>query len=98
MQNNYKVIKLTNNITVVGETEFTPEDVLIANPLEVYSKPMHDSQGKLVGEQMVLRPLLVMTQNKDIIIDSYNILYTTDLDERLVTTYEEMVNNTGAVQ
>jgi|SRR5210317_1913664 len=92
MQNNYKVIKLTNNITVVGETEFTPEDVLIANPLEVYSKPMHDSQGKLIGEQMVLRPLLVMTQNTDIVIDTYNILYTTDLDERLVTTYEEMVN------
>jgi hypothetical protein len=92
MQNNYKVIRLTNNITVVGDTEFTPNDVLIANPLEIYSKPLQDANGKVIGEQMVLRPLLVMTQDQDVVIDSYNILYTTDLDERLVATYEEMVN------
>lgn len=92
MQNNYKVIRLTNNITVVGDTEFTPDDVLIANPLEVYSKPLQNSEGKIIGEQMVLRPLLVMTQDHNVVIDSYNILYTTDLDKRLVATYEEMVN------
>ena len=92
MQNNYKVIRLTNNTTVVGDTEFTTNDVLIANPLEIYSKPMHDATGKIIGEQMVLRPLLIMTQDQDIVIDTYNILYTTDLDKRLVATYEEMVN------
>jgi len=92
MQSNYKVIKLTNNVTVVGDIEFTPEDVLIVNPLEVYSKPMQDSAGKVVGEQMVLRPFLVMTQDQEIVIDTYNVLYVSDLDERLISTYEEMVN------
>lgn len=91
MQNNYKVIRLTNNTTVVGDTEFTPEDALIANPLEIYSKPIHNEQGKVVGEQMILRPLLIMTQDQDIVIDTYNILFTSDLDERLIPTYEEMV-------
>ena len=91
MQNNYKVIRLTNNTTVVGDTEFTPNDALIVNPLEIYSKPIHNEQGKIIGEQMILRPLLVMTKDQDIVIDTYNILFTSDLDERLIPTYEEMV-------
>lgn len=90
--NNYNVVRLINNVTLVGETQFTPEDVVINQPLEVYSKPIHDSTGKIIGEQMVLRPLLVMTGEKEIVLDTYNILFTNKLDDKLIPTYKDMVN------
>ena len=91
--NRYQVVRLLNNVTLVGEIEFTPENILVANPLEVYSKPIHNDSGKCVGEQMVLRPFLVMTDEKDVVIDTYNVLFCNNLDERLIPTYEHMVKN-----
>ena len=89
---NYQVVKLTNNTVIVGDVEQTPEDVMILNPLEIMSKPITNDEGKVIGEQMVLRPLLVMTTDNNVVIDSYNILFYNRLDERLINTYREMVN------
>jgi hypothetical protein len=91
METNYKVIKLLNGTIVVGNALFSPEDILIQYPLEVYTKPVHDESGKLVGEQMVLRPCLVMTKESEVVIDTYNVLYSSDLDDRLYESYEQMV-------
>lgn len=91
METNYKVIKLLNGTIVVGNVLFTPEDILIQYPLEVYCKPVQDTDGKLIGEQMVLRPCLVMTKESEIVIDTYNVLYSSELDERLYESYEQMV-------
>jgi hypothetical protein len=91
METNYKVIKLLNGTIVVGNVLFTPEDILIQYPLEVYTKPVHDESGKLVGEQMVLRPCLVMTRESEVVIDTYNVLYSSNLDDRLYESYEQMV-------
>lgn len=91
METNYKVIKLLNGTIVVGNVLFTPEDILIQYPLEVYCKPVQDPDGKLIGEQMVLRPCLVMTKESEIVIDTYNVLYSSELDERLYESYEQMV-------
>lgn len=94
--NNYNVVRLINNVTLVGETQFSPEDVVINQPLEVYSKPIHDRTGKVVGEQMVLRPLLVMTGEKEIVLDTYNILFTNKLDDKLIPTYKDMASTVYA--
>jgi len=91
MENNYQVVRLLNNMTVVGNVLFSPEDVLIQYPLEVYSRPVEDGNGKVVGEHMVLRPYLVMTQDTEIVIDTYNVLCSSKLDTRLFRSYEEMV-------
>ena len=92
METNYQVIRLLNNVTVVGNVLFTPEDILIQYPLEVYSRPVEDGNGKVVGEHMVLRPYLVMTQDTEVVIDTYNVLCSSRLDGRLVNSYEEMVD------
>ena len=92
MEANYQVIRLLNNVTVVGNVLFTPEDILIQYPLEVYSRPVEDGNGKVVGEHMVLRPYLVMTQDTEVVIDTYNVLCSSKLDGRLVNSYEEMVD------
>lgn len=90
--NNYNIVKLINGTLLVGDTVHTPEDILISYPLEVYSKPVQDGTGKVIGEHMVLRPYLVMTEEKDVVIDIYNVLYTNRLDKRLYATYEQMAS------
>jgi hypothetical protein len=92
MDSNYNVIKLTNGVTLVGNVLFAPEDILVHYPLEVYSKPVIDATGKIIGEQMVLRPYLIMTQDYEVIIDTYNVLCSSILDPRLHHSYEEMVS------
>ena len=94
--NNYNVIKLTNNVTIVGDCQFTPEDLMVLHPLEVYSKPIQDGNGKVIGEQMILRPFLVMTGDNNVVIDTYNVLHYNKLDNKLIGTYEEMVKNVYA--
>ena len=89
--NNYSVVKLVNGTVLVGDAVMSPEDVLLAYPLEIHCKPVADNTGKLIGEQIVLRPCLLMTQETDVVIDTYNVLYVNRLDHRLVDTYEEMV-------
>jgi len=84
--NNYQIIRLTNNTTIVGEVILSPEEVIVLYPLEIYSKPLQDANGKVIGEQMVLRPLLVMTQDSDVVIDIYNVLFINRLDEKLIST------------
>lgn len=92
MEKEYKVIKLVNGTLLVGNMIFTPEDVLIQYPLEVCCKPVMDGNGKVVGEHMVLRPFLIMTTEKEVSIDTYNVLYVNKLDKRLFHSYEEMSN------
>lgn len=91
MQNNYQVIKLINGTLLVGNALFSPEDVLIQYPLEVYTKPVQDHDGKVIGEHMVLRPYMIMTRDTEIVLDSYNVLFSANLDDRLYNSYEEMV-------
>jgi len=90
---NYNVVKLINNVTLVGDITETPEDVLINHPLEIWGKPIHNEKGKIVGEQMLLRPYLVMTKDTEVVIDTYNVLCFSKLDDRLINSYEEMVKN-----
>lgn len=90
--NNYNIVKLINGTMIVGDTVHTPEDVLVSRPLEVYAKPVQDGTGKVIGEHMVLRPYLVMTEERDVVIDTYNVLFTSKLDKRLYRTYEEMAD------
>jgi hypothetical protein len=51
-----------------------------------------NSEGKLTGEQMTLRPYLILTRETEICIDSYNVMTCNPLDERLNFSYEEMVS------
>lgn len=91
--NNYSVVRLVNGTVLVGDAVVAPEDVLLTFPLEIHCKPVTDDTGKLIGEQILLRPCLVMTQETDVVIDTYNVLYINRMDNRLVDTYEDMVKS-----
>lgn len=93
MTSNYQVLKLVNGITIVGDIIIADGDVVIQHPLEIYSKPAMDANNKIIGEHMVLKPYLIMTEDVDVVIASYNILATNRLDERLYRSYEDMVKN-----
>jgi len=93
MTSDYRVLKLVNGITIVGDVIDENEDIIILYPLEVYSKPAMDATNKIIGEHMVLRPYLIMSTDVDVVIASYNILTTNRLDERLYNSYEEMVKS-----
>ena len=58
----------------------------------MHFKPVINSQGKLTGEQMTLRPYLILTRETEICIEHYNILSCNPLDARLNLSYEEMVS------
>ena len=42
---------------------------------------------------MVLRPFLVMTDDREVVIDMFNVVCMNRLSQRLVSSYEEMVEN-----
>jgi hypothetical protein len=49
-------------------------------------------EGTLIGEQMSLRPYLILTRETEVRIEHYNILSCNPLDARLNLSYEEMVS------
>ena len=42
---------------------------------------------------MVLRPFLGMTDDREVVIDQFNVICMNRLSERLYSSYEEMVEN-----
>ena len=93
MEINYHIVQLVNGISLVGDIEFTPDSIVIKFPLEITAKPVTDNDGKIIGEHMVLRPYLVMTDDREVVIDQFNIICFNRLSERLHSSYEEMVEN-----
>lgn len=93
MEANYNIVHLANGVNLVGDLEYTPDSVVIKFPLEVTAKPVTDDNGKIVGEHMVLRPFLVMTDDREVVIDQFNVICLNRLSERLYSSYEEMVEN-----
>jgi hypothetical protein len=92
MDNNYQVIKLINGTTIIGDIITSSNEFIIQYPLEVHFKPVMNSQGKLTGEQMTLRPYLILTRETEICIEHYNVMSCNPLDARLNLSYEEMVS------
>ena len=93
METNYHIVQLSNKLSLVGDLEYTPEGICIKFPLEVTAKPVSDNDGKIIGEHMVLRPFLVMTDDREVVIDMFNVVCMNRLSQRLVSSYEEMVEN-----
>ena len=91
--NNYHIVQLTSRISLVGDLEHTSDGVVIKFPLEVTAKPVINDDGKIIGEHMVLRPYLVMTDDREVVIDLFNIICMNRLSQRLHSSYEEMVEN-----
>ena len=92
MDNNYQVIKLNNGTTIIGDIITSSNEFIIQYPLEVHFKPVMDYEGTLIGEQMSLRPYLILTRETEVRIEHYNILSCNPLDTRLNLSYEEMVS------
>lgn len=93
MEINYHIVQLVNGLSLVGDIEFTPDSIVIKFPLEITAKPVTDDNGKIIGEHMVLRPYLVMTDDREVVIDQFNVICFNRLSERLYSSYEEMVEN-----
>ena len=93
MQTNYYIVNLVNGLNLVGDIEHTPDDIVIKFPLEITAKSITDNDGKIIGEHMVLRPFLVMTDDREVVVDRFNVLCSMSLSQRLFSSYEEMVEN-----
>ena len=93
MEINYNIVQLVNGLSLVGDIEFTSDSIVIKFPLEITAKPVTDNDGKIIGEHMVLRPYLVMTDDREVVIDQFNVICFNRLSERLYSSYEEMVEN-----
>lgn len=93
MEINYTIVHLANGVNLVGDLEYTPDSVVLKFPLEITAKPVTDNDGKIIGEHMVLRPFLVMTDDREVVIDQFNVICMNRLSERLHSSYEEMVEN-----
>jgi hypothetical protein len=93
LETNYKIVNLINGLNIVGDVEYTPEEIIVKFPLEVTAKPIMNDDGNLVGEHMVLRPYLVMTDDREVFIDQFSVVSSCSLSERLYKSYEEMVSN-----
>lgn len=93
METNYHIVQLSNKTSLVGDLEYTSEGICIKFPLEVTAKPVNDDAGKIIGEHMVLRPFLVMTDDREVVVDLFNVVCMNRLSQRLSSSYEEMVEN-----
>jgi len=91
MSNNYRIINLVNGLNIVGNVHFNKEDVVVSYPLEVATKPIADEAGNLVGENMVLRPYLVLTDDREVFIKEISVISTSRLSQNLWESYESMV-------
>jgi hypothetical protein len=92
MDNNYQVIRLINGTTIVGDIITSSDEFIIQYPLEVHFKPVINSEGTLISEQMTLRPYLILTRETEVCIEHYNVMTCNPLDARLNLSYEEMVS------
>ena len=79
METNYKIVNLINGLNIVGDVEYTPEEIIVKFPLEVTAKPIMNDDGNLVGEHMVLRPYLVMTDDREVFIDQFSVVSSCSL-------------------
>jgi len=93
VETNYYIVQLSNRMSLVGDLEYTAEGIVLKFPLEVTAKPVNDDNGKIIGEHMVLRPFLVMTDDREVVIDMFNVVCLNSLSVRLHSSYEEMVEN-----
>lgn len=93
MEANYYIVQLSNKMSLVGDLEYTAEGICIKFPLEVTAKPVNDDAGKIIGEHMVLRPFLVMTDDREVVVDLFNVVCMNRLSQRLFSSYEEMVEH-----
>lgn len=92
--NDYEVLKLVTGVTVIGKCTHYPETIEVTYPLEVVFRPIPDETGtRFIGEHMMMRPFLALTDASDVVLDSYNVLTSTPLSKRLYSSYEEMVEN-----
>jgi len=89
----YHIVNLINGLTLVGSTDFTEDEVYISYPLEVVSKAVTDKQGNVMGEQMVLKPYLVMSDESSVAIDYSHVVSSNVLGQRFITSYEDMVSS-----
>ena len=93
MSHNYKIVNLINGLNIVGDLEYTAEEVVVKYPLEIAAKPINNEAGVLIGEHMVLRPYLVMTDDVEVNIHQISVVAISSLSERLWGSYEDMVEN-----
>ena len=93
METNYHILHLVNGQTLVGDLEYTVEAIMLKFPIEVTSITITDEEGKVMGEHMVLRPFLIMTDDRELLIDQFNVLCCVTLSERLYKSYEDMVEH-----
>lgn len=93
MSSSYQILNLVNGLTLVGDVEWSTESAIIHYPLEVTANSITNEEGKIVGEHMVLKPYLVMSEETDVSIDQLHILTSCTLAKRLTSSYEDMVNS-----
>jgi len=90
MDSEYQVLKLVNGITLVGNVSADPLDIIVREPLELLTKPIM-KEDTCIGERVVLRAFLVMTDDTFIVLDRFNILTSNRLSEKLIPAYLDMV-------
>jgi VIT1/CCC1 family predicted Fe2+/Mn2+ transporter len=93
MSSSYQILNLVNGLTLVGDVEWSTECATIRYPLEVTANSIANEEGRIVGEHMVLKPYLVMSEETDVSIDQLHILTSCTLAERLAASYEDMVSS-----
>lgn len=91
MESNYYIVQLVNGTCLVGDLEYTVDSIVLKFPLAVTAKAISNSEGSVIGEHMVLRPYLVMTDDREVVIDQFNVLCASTLSTRLHQSYEDML-------
>tara|TARA_S200002703_G_scaffold75362_1_gene64988 strand:+ start:385 stop:849 length:465 start_codon:yes stop_codon:yes gene_type:complete len=88
-----RIVNLINGLSLVGETVFDEYDsVTLKFPLEIGTKTIRNADGSVIGENMILKPYLVMTDDVEMEVDSFQIVSTHRLAERLLKSYYDMVD------
>ena len=90
MDSEYQVLKLVNGITLVGNVSAGEYEIIVREPLELLTKPIM-KEDICIGERVVLRSFLVMTDDTFIVLDRVNILTSNRLSEKLIPAYLDMV-------
>lgn len=90
MDSEYQVLKLVNGITLVGNVSAGEYEIIVREPLELLTKPIM-KEDICIGERVVLRSFLVMTDDTFIVLDRCNILTSNRLSEKLIPAYLDMV-------
>lgn len=93
MDKNYRILRLINGTTIVGNVYRGHDNLIVDNPLEVITREIENDGGKYIGEQMNFRPFMIMTDDKNVTINNNNILLDYSLSPRLHNSYSEMVSS-----